>query len=104
MRREQRHVGMPLERPYQRFTDGFARSIRGVDDAGHRMTALQRQRQFPTGDTIERHANAIQQNVLHQPWPLFGQNRGGLAGSNAQPRPAEYRPPAAQEHLASPDR
>ena len=41
---EQGDVGMRLERPHQRFTDGFASGIRGVDDAGQRMPALERQR------------------------------------------------------------
>ena len=75
---EQGDVGMRLERSYQRLTNGFAGSISGVNDARHRVAALPGQRQFPAGHTIKRHAQALEQHLLHQPWTLFGKNAGRL--------------------------
>src|SRR5882724_9919589 len=45
MSSEQGDVGMRLEGSHQRFTDGFASGIRGVDDPGQRMTSLEGERQ-----------------------------------------------------------
>ncbi len=85
MPREQRHIGMGLQRLDEREFDGLARVVGGVGDARHAVAALQRQRKGAVRIAVECDVHAVEQNTLERAGPVFGQKAHGLRVAMAGP-------------------